>query len=204
MSLLKYPYTNLHELNLDWLIEQLNKEGLVVSVNGKAGIVTLTAEDIKRTAAGPQTVEYALSTQGNSISEVRTQIGVVPLPTTAQTLTGAIAELKNSINTLTTQINAQLTALDHEVVRFVRATVDIGLMTANSYKSATVDVDIPAGTTGVLSIIPQYTSEGLPIAGAYIEAGAPQGKSRVVVGVRNMTATELENVTATVDVVFKY
>ena len=37
MSLFEnFPYTNLHNLNLDWLIKIINdlKEGMVVSVNG--------------------------------------------------------------------------------------------------------------------------------------------------------------------------
>lgn len=93
MSLLRYPYTNLHELNLDWIIEQLNnQDGPVRSVNGKTGFVTLTGEDINRSPNNPETVSVALTSQGQSIQSVRTQIGVTPLPTVAQTLTGAIAE----------------------------------------------------------------------------------------------------------------
>lgn len=38
-----FPYTNLHELNLDWLIAELNevKESVVLSVNGETGEVVL-------------------------------------------------------------------------------------------------------------------------------------------------------------------
>lgn len=38
-----FPYTNLQQLNLDWLIDQLNKisESSVLSVNGQTGVVTL-------------------------------------------------------------------------------------------------------------------------------------------------------------------
>lgn len=38
-----FPYTNLHELNLDWLINELNriKENTVLSVNGQTGDVVL-------------------------------------------------------------------------------------------------------------------------------------------------------------------
>lgn len=38
-----FPYTNLHELNLDWLIKEINelKEGQVLSVNGQTGHVIL-------------------------------------------------------------------------------------------------------------------------------------------------------------------
>ena len=41
-----FPYTNLHELNLDWLIKELNfiKESAVISVNGETGEVILYTE----------------------------------------------------------------------------------------------------------------------------------------------------------------
>jgi len=98
MALIKYPYTNLHELNLDWLIEQLNNpDGPVRSVNGKSGIVTLTGEDIARSTSNPETVAAALQTQGSALQTVRNQIGVTALPTVAQTLTGAIAENAQTI-----------------------------------------------------------------------------------------------------------
>lgn len=38
-----FPYTNLHELNLDWVIKEIEdlKEGQVLSVNGQTGVVIL-------------------------------------------------------------------------------------------------------------------------------------------------------------------
>ena len=45
-----FPYTNVHELNLDWLIEYMKQieaevqDGPVVSVNGQTGVVTLYQE----------------------------------------------------------------------------------------------------------------------------------------------------------------
>ena len=39
----QFPYSNLHELNLDWLIEkisQLLENGTVISVNGMSGNTT--------------------------------------------------------------------------------------------------------------------------------------------------------------------
>ena len=46
----QFPYSNLHELNLDWLIEQIRQiegEGVVLSVNGMSGVVTLyTDKDV--------------------------------------------------------------------------------------------------------------------------------------------------------------
>ena len=44
MSLFQnFPYTNLHELNLDWLINDIKdlKENMVISVNGQTGEVIL-------------------------------------------------------------------------------------------------------------------------------------------------------------------
>jgi len=43
MALLLMPYTNLHELNLDWIINNLKEAG-VTSVNGETGIVVLYKE----------------------------------------------------------------------------------------------------------------------------------------------------------------
>ena len=45
----QFPYTNLHELNLDWLIEKVKEayspdnppENIVLSVNGQTGDVVL-------------------------------------------------------------------------------------------------------------------------------------------------------------------
>ena len=46
----QFPYTNFHELNLDWLIEQLNqiKETTVLSVNGETGEVILYKNPLVR------------------------------------------------------------------------------------------------------------------------------------------------------------
>ena len=104
MAILKYPYTNLHELNLDWIIEQLNKEGAVLSVNGKHGTVTLTGEDINRSPNNSQTVEEALTAQGSSIQAARSLLGTTPLPTTAQTVTGAVDELSGDIGDINEKI----------------------------------------------------------------------------------------------------
>ena len=100
MAIIKYPYTNLHELNLDWIIEQLGKDGPVVSINGKNGIVVLTGEDIVRAAGSSETIAAALSAQGTSLQSIQTKLGVTPLPTIAQTVTGAIAENTTDIANL--------------------------------------------------------------------------------------------------------
>ena len=42
-----FPYTNLHELNLDWLIQELQRvqSQAVISVNGMTGDVVLYVEN---------------------------------------------------------------------------------------------------------------------------------------------------------------
>lgn len=68
--------------------EDIPSESGVVSVNGQAGIVVLDADDI--------------DLGDNSLAEI---IGTVPLPTTAQTLTGAIDELNTDQENLSDAID---------------------------------------------------------------------------------------------------
>lgn len=99
---------------------------------------------------------------------------------------------------------SDLDAANAKIIVFVTATVTIDSIPANSYASANVDVDIPAGTNGVKTVIPRYTSAGMPIAGAYPISGAASGKSRITVGVYNFANYALSDVEATVDVGFMY
>lgn len=181
MSLLKYPYTNLHELNLDWIIEQLNQTGAVTSVNGKHGSVTLTGEDINRTPNNPQTVEQALSSQGSSLQSVQTKIGVTALPTTAQTITGAIAEHETDITNINNKIGStalpttaqtltgaiaehesDITSLNSQIASFSIRSINVpytadasGQYNTNLY--SLINADLPSGYT-CLGIVGYSTS----------------------------------------------
>lgn len=98
-----FPYTNLHELNLDWLIKQLNQmtESQVLSVNGMTGVVTLyenaavqfpaIAQDswsMLRLADGTTRGIYfandntAFILHGNTMSEIYSQNNQPPYPVT--------------------------------------------------------------------------------------------------------------------------
>lgn len=98
-----FPYTNLHELNLDWLVKQLNQmtEAQVLSVNGMTGVVTLyenaavqfpsIAQDswsMLRLADGTTRGIYfandntAFILHGNTMSEIYSQNNQPPYPVT--------------------------------------------------------------------------------------------------------------------------
>ena len=98
-----FPYTNLHEMNLDWLVKQLNQmtEAQVLSVNGMTGVVTLyenaavqfpaVAQDswqILRLADGTTRGIYfanddtAFILHGNTMSEIYSQNNQPPYPVT--------------------------------------------------------------------------------------------------------------------------
>ena len=98
-----FPYTDLHQLNLDWLVDQLNKmtESQVLSVNGMTGQVTLyenpavmfpsIAQDswqILRLADGTTRGIYfandnkAYILHGNTMSEIYSQNNQPPYPVT--------------------------------------------------------------------------------------------------------------------------
>lgn len=113
---------------------------------------------------------------------------------------GGLNDLHSQVNTL----NSKITNVDHAKIVFVTASVTIPSIAANAYASADVDVDFPPDTYGLKTIIPRYTSIGIPVAGAYGITGAPTGKQRITVGVYNVTGAAVSNVTATVDVGFMY
>ena len=76
----------------------------VVSVNGETGVVVLTADEIHRTGANNETVEHAISGLVTDTQNIENKIGTTQLPTTALTITGAIAEHETDITGINTEI----------------------------------------------------------------------------------------------------
>ena len=64
MGLLMLPYTNLHELNLDWIINALRESG-VLSVNGQTGIVVLYPEANIEFPDVPSDLSWSLTRKAN-------------------------------------------------------------------------------------------------------------------------------------------
>ena len=70
MALLLMPYTNLHELNLDWIINALKESG-VESVNGQSGIVVLYQDATVEFPAIPTDLNWSIQRKTNG-----TQVGI--------------------------------------------------------------------------------------------------------------------------------
>ena len=117
----KYPYSNFHELNLDWIIEQLKEleESTVLSVNGETGEVVLYRDPnvvfpevdsnnwtITRTAGGH---EIGIQLQANQLfirydgatNQVYTHDSPPPYPVTSvDGMTGAVTTMPNAATRL--------------------------------------------------------------------------------------------------------
>lgn len=80
-----------------WLVDY-NGDMLKIdaALKNNADAAATNAEDIQtlQEAIGAEGLTGRITTIENDMGEIKTEIGVVPLPTTAQSLTGAIAELK--------------------------------------------------------------------------------------------------------------
>ena len=87
-------------------------------------------------------------------------------------------------------------AVDFDIV-----TVSIGNISANSYASAYADITFKSGYD-FFAVVPQYTNVGYPVAGTYLDGNPPSGMIRVVAGVMNNSSSTLNNVTATVRVLW--
>lgn len=70
MALLLMPYTNLHELNLDWIINALKESG-VESVNGQSGVVVLYQDATVELPAIPTDLNWVLQRKTNG-----TEVGI--------------------------------------------------------------------------------------------------------------------------------
>lgn len=76
----------------------------VVSVNGKAGVVTLTGDDLAQEEGSAVTVASALNTLGDDVENITDKIGNTAMGTQATTVTGAIKEHNTAISNINTKI----------------------------------------------------------------------------------------------------
>ena len=98
----------------------------VVSVNGETGVVVLTADEIHRTGANNETVEHAISGLVTDTQNIENKIGTTQLPTTALTITGAIAEHETDITGINTEIgNTSMGTTATTITGAIKETHDI-------------------------------------------------------------------------------
>lgn len=79
-----FPYTNFHDLNLDWILQKMKEvyNSNVYSVNGKKGDVEITGADVPISPENPQTINESVEGMGEYVNQ---QVG-------------ALTELVNTFN----------------------------------------------------------------------------------------------------------
>lgn len=88
----------------------------VVSVNGEAGVVTLTGDDISKEEGSAVSVASAINTLDDDVENITNKIGNTAMGTQATTVTGAIKEHSTGISNINTKIgNVGNTSLQSQV-----------------------------------------------------------------------------------------
>lgn len=91
----------------------------VVSVNGEAGVVVITAEDIHRTGSNSETVEHCLSSLTTDTQNLANKIGSVgstSLQAQVNTINGTLADIQEDIGTVgETSLQDQIDSLNNKL-----------------------------------------------------------------------------------------
>lgn len=240
-----FPFTNFHELNLDWILSVV-KQAKEVFDNGQESIdyAVNTADEAKTIAT--QAAEATIP--DNSISSSKLQDGAVILSKIAnRTITG----LKIALNTITGDNIAENTITNYNIQNGSIIGADLadntvtGDKIANGavltsklydgavtlvklaqevkdvlYRSACSALTLTTGTSNInpgetveltvtfeppadfpyfISLIPQYTSSGLPIVSVWV-TGNP---NTAHVSVLNNRATAVTNESATIKAIYQ-
>ena len=103
----------------------------VVSVNGAAGVVVITAEDIHRSGSNSETVEHCLASLTNDTQNLATKIGSVgstSLQAQVNTINGTLADIQEDIGTVgATSLQEQVDTLNSNIANL--PDVEIGSWT---------------------------------------------------------------------------
>ena len=132
MPFQQFPYTDFQNLNLDWLLQIVKKlledggtgTGAVISVNGKTGVVVLTASDIGayvKPSGGIPKTDLTAAVQA-SLSKADTALQSAPV-TSVDGKTGAVTILPSYSNQAfkTLKVNHDGTGLFWDIVTGVPA-----------------------------------------------------------------------------------
>ncbi len=137
----------------------------VVSVNGKAGVVTLTGDDIAQEEGSAVTVASALNTLGDDVENITDKIGNTAMGTQATTVTGAIKEHSTAIGTANsniTNINTKLGNVGNTPVQDQIDTLNSKIQqktydeigTTDSTGNITISTNSPATISNLIKVLP--------------------------------------------------
>lgn len=102
----------------------------VVSVNGTAGVVVITAEDIHRSGSNSETVEHCLSSLTTDTQNLASKIGSVgstSLQAQVNTINGTLADIQEDIGTVgATSLQDQVNTLNSKIANIIQyTTIDL-------------------------------------------------------------------------------
>lgn len=128
----------------------------VVSVNGAAGVVVITAEDIHRTGSNSETVEHCLESLTTDTQNLATKIGSVgstSLQTQVNTINRTLADIQEDIGTVgATSLQDQVTTLGNQMTNYLKSgTNNIGNVIVPGYNTGSgnyIDCFLPISTGG--------------------------------------------------------
>ena len=103
----------------------------VLSVNGAAGVVVITAEDIHRTGSNTETVEHCLSSLTTDTQNLANKIGSVgstSLQAQVNTINGTLADIQTDIGSVgSTSLQDQVNALNSQMGNKLDSPTDVSL-----------------------------------------------------------------------------
>ena len=141
----------------------------VVSVNGAAGVVVITAEDIHRSGSNSETVEHCLASLTTDTQNLATKIGSVgstSLQAQVNTINGTLADIQEDIGTVgATSLQEQVDTLNSKLTQIQKTTItgtlsSGGSITTGLQNKAILGVVIK-NTSAVLTGCTSYTSGGV-------------------------------------------
>lgn len=162
----------------------------VVSVNGAAGVVVITAEDIPRTGTNAETVEHCLESLTTDTQNLSTKIGSVgstSLQAQVNTINGNISTINTKIGSVgSTSLQDQVDALSSQlaasydtvtlasgitgtvyIMRMGKLRVLTGYVNPNNSGAAITIATLPAGDKPPVDIRGSYSGFGVTATGEF-------------------------------------
>lgn len=168
----------------------------VVSVNGKAGVVTLTGDDIAKEEGSIVTLASAINTLDDDVENITNKIGNTAMGTQATTITGAVKEHSTGISNINTKIgnvgNTSLQAQINDLSSSTATLVPLGTSATGSPVSA----NIGGGTRAIIIGVSPANNSKL-LVGIYATNAGAVTVDDFVSGSNMTTTTGTNNVTIT-------